>query len=981
MAVTAVSELDADLAQFGGSQLDGLAITLTGTTAQTSDYAAVNLGQLKALAQPFYDRLLAVGYFGPPIIVTGTTPVITGTYPWIGPGMVANDYAMANIGQVKNLFSFDVTYSSGTNGLPDWWANKYFPGQTVDSGSAVAWSGGQVTILQAYQNGWNPIDFYNGQAPMLSVVSGNSQIGPPGGYVPMPLVVSVTDANGNGITGAPVTFQVASGGGYVQAPGAPQASGSATVLANGSGQAQVYFLLSSSSNNTSQIDVTTGTGVPPQEVEFSASSDNGGGQIASPFAPSNCIGSVNADGSLNLSWTNNTNGIENYILVEQQQSDGSWKAVSEHLPAGTADYIITSPTGSGQYRVDPYTPDGLNPGGDPPNPGPPFFFPIPVQNYVAIDVSGGRSFASCESVALGDDNNGAFCFSTKTGYASTTWVNGQASGAVYDPGFPYSIGDCLFTSYAPVPSVAPDGTLYGALGVTDTTSSNSAAFGYAFGPGYGSPVEADDGGSGFVLPDNPPTAGELLWSCDYGCCQNGCYGYASRVTADGDTATFESFVSFGGSPAGTWSIECSSTDIYFSPSTDFNPVGISDGGYAIGSDKMRQNAVFMDTDGSLTTVDNATFQAVNNKGQVIGAGYFSDEDESFFLPPEAFIWQKNTGYTPLASLIPAPYQGELSDIEAYQISNPDANGIIHIRLVANGGNYILSGPYKSLSPTTTTLAEVQYPNDNIYIEINNLNANGLMVLLNGDTSVELLVPVDFTVVNFSPTSDETGAGVTEPWTIPSTGQQGVYINPGTMHADATTVHISVRDKSLPQAMRDQIASNYQFGLIQNVTSVGRTANYPATQQVEVMQHGTPRLDMAPNAVSGVPWAYTAVRFSADDQDRILSDLPDSPGWGGSYNDPRTGQPNALSSLRFSDQFTLWLAVSTVDTSTYQYLDYVHWSLDCTVKVDCSKPVGSRVNSQSVNLSVGSVHTGMGGSSPSLQPPVANDDAVIRNNAQ
>jgi hypothetical protein len=146
-----------------------------------------------------------------------------------------------------------------------------------------------------------------------------------------------------------------------------------------------------------------------------------------------------------------------------------------------------------------------------------------------------------------------------------------------------------------------------------------------------------------------------------------------------------------------------------------------------------------------------------------------------------------------------------------------------------------------------------------------------------------------------------------------------------------------------------------------------------------LEHGTPCLDMCPNAISGVPWALSAVRFSADDQDRLLADFPDSPGWYGLYNDPRTGQANALTSLRFSDQFTLWLAVSTVDTNSYQYLDYVHWSVDCTVKVDCSKPVGSRVTSQSIDLSVGSVHSGMGATSPNLQPPTADDDEVIRNN--
>jgi hypothetical protein len=73
MALGAVNELNSDLAQFGGAgdTLNELAISLTATSAQTSDFTAINLGQLKALAQPFYDRLLTVGYtLGP--LTTGT---------------------------------------------------------------------------------------------------------------------------------------------------------------------------------------------------------------------------------------------------------------------------------------------------------------------------------------------------------------------------------------------------------------------------------------------------------------------------------------------------------------------------------------------------------------------------------------------------------------------------------------------------------------------------------------------------------------------------------------------------------------------------------------------------------------------------------------------------------------------------------------------------------------------------------------------
>ena len=85
------------------------------------NHVAVNLGQLKTLARPFYDRL---GYFN--------------QYPWTETTADDRDYAPANIGQVKKLFSFDGDRDD--DGLPDWWETAH--GLNPDSGispSLVAW--------------------------------------------------------------------------------------------------------------------------------------------------------------------------------------------------------------------------------------------------------------------------------------------------------------------------------------------------------------------------------------------------------------------------------------------------------------------------------------------------------------------------------------------------------------------------------------------------------------------------------------------------------------------------------------------------------------------------------------------------------------------------------------------------------------------------------------------------------------------------
>jgi hypothetical protein len=388
MAVAAVSELDTDLAQFGGAgaQLDALASALlSGTSPQENDYAVLNLGQLKALAQPFYDRLMALGYFGPPILVTGTTPLTTGTYPWAAPGAIANDYAMANIGQVKNLFSFDVTYSSAVNasGIPDWWINLYYPGliasgTTVNPAGYVAWSGSQVTILGAYQNGWNPLNYYGAQTPALQIVSGSGQLGTSGSFVSYPLVVSVTDTNGNPLAGAPVTFAVTSGSLQASSTAAPTTT--LVALANSTGQAQAYYQLPPIESNTSQVTASAGPPAAPAQVIFSEASDSGTGSYRSPFAPSDITGVMNGDGSETITWQNNDNASPIYVYLNNA---GTW-SVTGTLAAGTTSYTIPgadvglvqignnfSPGGSSGSGGGSGGPGGPGPGPGPGTPGPP----------------------------------------------------------------------------------------------------------------------------------------------------------------------------------------------------------------------------------------------------------------------------------------------------------------------------------------------------------------------------------------------------------------------------------------------------------------------------------------------------------------------------------------------------------------------------------------------------------------------------------
>lgn len=80
------------------------------------DYASLTIGQLKAVAKPFYDQLAAAGLRS------------IGTYPWTGAG--ADDYALANLGQLKAVFAFNLPApdpnDTNHNGISDGWEIQMF---------------------------------------------------------------------------------------------------------------------------------------------------------------------------------------------------------------------------------------------------------------------------------------------------------------------------------------------------------------------------------------------------------------------------------------------------------------------------------------------------------------------------------------------------------------------------------------------------------------------------------------------------------------------------------------------------------------------------------------------------------------------------------------------------------------------------------------------------------------------------------------
>lgn len=108
-------------------------------TNAANNYAAVTAGQLKEAARPFYDRM-----------------GMTNSYPWTAGTNAAADYAIANIGQAKHLFSFDPYRDSDADGLPDWWEDLYGLNKNDETDADADKDGDGVSNLQEFLNGTAP---------------------------------------------------------------------------------------------------------------------------------------------------------------------------------------------------------------------------------------------------------------------------------------------------------------------------------------------------------------------------------------------------------------------------------------------------------------------------------------------------------------------------------------------------------------------------------------------------------------------------------------------------------------------------------------------------------------------------------------------------------------------------------------------------------------------------------------------------------
>lgn len=170
LATQAAAELDAQLQGLGGAGTNVAALLATFTPS--NNYQAVNVGQVKATAKPFYDRLAALSS-REPYLTNALPAAAAGPYPWPTASTAAVNYAGANIGQVK--FVFSINLDRDNDGLPDWWEWHYFT--NLNQNASSSYRGDGWSNLQKYLLGLNPLEIFTASSAWITAPPDGAVVG------------------------------------------------------------------------------------------------------------------------------------------------------------------------------------------------------------------------------------------------------------------------------------------------------------------------------------------------------------------------------------------------------------------------------------------------------------------------------------------------------------------------------------------------------------------------------------------------------------------------------------------------------------------------------------------------------------------------------------------------------------------------------------------------------------------------------------
>lgn len=238
---------------------------------------------------------------------------------------------------------------SNANGMDDAWEWNYFGNLTQLPGAD--YDGDGLTNLAEYSGHTNPNDYYNGTLPTMTVVSGNNQSADPDAFLASPLVVRVTNSQGQPLANAPVTFSTAADGRFSATnDGASPLVYSMPVRTDSGGLAATHFKTPPLIYVSMTISATALTETGSSSATFTAETND----LPLPDAPRNVTAELQTDGTTIVSWESES-GVGHGFAIKYQNNDGTWtdlgivpaSARAATIPANSGPYVNTS-----NYVVD-----------------------------------------------------------------------------------------------------------------------------------------------------------------------------------------------------------------------------------------------------------------------------------------------------------------------------------------------------------------------------------------------------------------------------------------------------------------------------------------------------------------------------------------------------------------------------------------------------------------------------------------------------